>query len=657
MPNDNKNTKKKGGSKFAAFDLFGSPVAFNISGDETYKTVIGCFWTAIMVISLLGALTWYIIVYLDKTNVEVTTELLIQDEYPKIDFLDQGFFFSLYATKNKKITNIEDLKNLLQFEAFQTVLESTETSGERGTPTEKDPINIPFGPCSAGGKKGEVKGKTLQGKSSLALSDRAWCSLADEEKGHEMYVQGNEDSDTFAFVRLKIMPCNSSSTDCLFYYAQLHVDPSVTDAARCELYGNEVPLEATERPQTDFPAGCSCDAAIPGNVAQSTRCGLMEREIRDYIKDEIGKTYFTFNYVEGAVIPENYTDPFAYTMKSTIKTYGSIENTKLVNIFFREVVVNSDIGFLLEEIDTKNSVSFDLVMTDFVDRGEGKAKLEKRPDGTFESTAQSYMEFTLYSSNNQVAFSRKYTKIIDVFASVGGVAEVIGFVVVFFYAWYNGIRMEQKLLNYGVLGKSKDNEKDEQKGTGQTNEEWEKSRFFSFGELMKFGFMEKGLGCCCKKNKKFDFYQTTRDAYEKRTDVINIMKTVADVDTIKDALFSDYQIRLMPYIVNQKADDDSDLKTMTVNQAINKLNEKNVGNDEVRQAMDGYLKTYLPDQFLAGNVGSMAMSDKTQVVPVEGMNDTAGRHGDEKSPKGHLLRPSSKKEGRRNSKITDLLGD
>ena len=92
----------------------------------------------------------------------------------------------------------------------------------------------------------------------------------------------------------------------------------------------------------------------------------------------------------------------------------------------------------------------------------------------------------LFSSNNQLVYSRKYEKIVDVFANVGGISEILGFGIMFFYAWYNSIRMEQSILNYGILGKS-------DKG----DEEWEKKRFFGFFDLVAFGFIGKGLGCCC----------------------------------------------------------------------------------------------------------------------------------------------------------------
>lgn len=108
MSATNENKPKSGkGCKFAAFDMFGSPVQFNIRGDETYKTVIGCFWTAIMLLSLILAFVWYFTIFVNKTDGEVTSTLQTQDEYPKINFHESGFFLTLYATNGKKTMSVK----------------------------------------------------------------------------------------------------------------------------------------------------------------------------------------------------------------------------------------------------------------------------------------------------------------------------------------------------------------------------------------------------------------------------------------------------------------------------------------------------------------------------------------------------------------------
>lgn len=620
---ERKKPQPKTSWSIKAFDMFGSPVAFNINGDENYKTVIGCFWTIVMLISLIAAFWWYFTTFLDPTNVEVTTELLIEDEYPLIDFAATGFFFSISATKYNKLVRIEELNNILQFEATQRILDSKEINGERSNPVEREPTIIPFKPCKSGGKTNIVGGQSIEGKSSLATSDRAWCSFVDSTKNQSMFVKGNEDSDVFAYVRLKILPCDSTSPNCLFYYLTVPSDQEGGTRAQCQRFKNEVALEATQLSSIYYGPDDECDCKLTGDQGTTNwknRCDKSIELIREAINKQIGKTYFTFNYVEAAVKPENYDKPFAYTMKSTVKLYGSINSTKIANIYFRETKVKTDKGFISENFDVKTSVTFDGVLTDFLDRGEGKSEVEVRPGGGEEKEVPaSFMEFTCFSSNNQIVFTRKYSKIVDVFANVGGVAEVVGFIVIFFYAWYNGIMMEKKLLNFGVLNK-KDTPSQDTTKYGQLTEKWENSRYFGFWELLKYGMMEKGLGFCFKKDRKYDLYHETKETFEKRTDIINIMKAVADVDTLKDALLEQYQIRLMPYLSNQKHDDDDDVIRMSVKEAMKNLNtEKNIKNI-IAEKMDEYLKTHLPGEILAGRTGDLDLGNLPIAGRMELMN-------------------------------------
>ena len=72
-PKAEKNNTK---CNFAAFDMFGSPVSFNIRGDQTYKTIIGLFWTIVMIISVTGAFVWYFLIFLNRNSVEVTSTII-----------------------------------------------------------------------------------------------------------------------------------------------------------------------------------------------------------------------------------------------------------------------------------------------------------------------------------------------------------------------------------------------------------------------------------------------------------------------------------------------------------------------------------------------------------------------------------------------------
>ena len=588
---------KKGGGgcfSFAAFDMFGSPVQFNIKGDESYKTVLGCFWSLVMVISLGLAMAWYLSIFLDQTNVDVTSRVLVQDEFPTINFKDKSFVFSLYGNKDKKPLAPNKFADLLNFEVIQYIYTSTtdEETGEKSEP-EVEAKEIPFDKCLTSAYK--VGGQSLGGKTSLALSDNAYCTDTSLEET-SMYVAGNDDSDIFAFVQINVNPCDKSEKTCLFYFANTSPADINTRLNEYEVFDPSWP-----------PAEKAKYTALPDD---QTRSKDFNNFIQNRITGEYQTVYLTFNYVEAALSPENFDSPFEYTMKSTIKTYTSIASTKYINIYFREIEVQTDEGYVNESYTIQKSMGFDSAFTDFADRGFGNTKSQKKPGQTAaEEASTPIIVFNLYSSNNQLIYVRKYTKIVDVFANVGGISEIIGFVIVFCYAWYNGIRMEQSILNYGVLGMEDD---------GVVYDKWEKSRFFTFMDLVKFGIFAKFFSCCCKKSKKYELYQKCSDTYSERTDVVNIMRNISELHTMKEALFSAYQLKLMNYL--EYGEDES--KYIDPRIAVEELKSAriNKSSNVIQSALDEYLWDRLPVEMKEGNFEALDVNNPDIKDPNEPRN-------------------------------------
>lgn len=133
--------------------------------------------------------------------------------------------------------------------------------------------------------------------------------------------------------------------------------------------------------------------------------------------------------------------------------------------------------------------------------------------------------------------------------------------------------------------------------------DWEKDTFFTFGELVKFGLMEKGLSCCFrdqKIKKRKEFYDRVVDSKDTRTDIISIMKSVADIDSMKEALLSPYQQRLIHYLATAKEDNEANEEEMTVKQALADLNKPDKKNTMVQEDFDKYLRANLPAGILSG---------------------------------------------------------
>jgi hypothetical protein len=214
--------------------MFGSSINFNIKGEDTVKTGIGCLFTSLVLILVLASFGWYFLQFLDKTNVEVNTTQIIETKYPRIDFKSDDFFYSVVAVRDNEIVSKAVIDTMVKFEAQQYMISSKETNGIRGDFKIEPPTLIEMSPCKAGGKTDKVKGSQLEGNYKLALSDFSTCTFPDNPNipspVSEMFTEGNEDSDSFSYVRIKIGPCDRTDINCLFYFTNLMFGMAGTEA-------------------------------------------------------------------------------------------------------------------------------------------------------------------------------------------------------------------------------------------------------------------------------------------------------------------------------------------------------------------------------------------------------------------------------------------
>jgi len=600
-----KEEGKKGLCNFAAFDLFGSPVAFNIGGDESYKTVIGCVWSIVMLMSLIVTTGYYSLVFYQKSDFSVTSKIIVQSEFPHINFKENEFMFSIFATKGHQIVTPGSLSNFLSFRAIQYEVRSTvDSDGVRGG-SNVTAHEIPFDLCSKAKNSGKIDDTSIRGKTSLALSSFSICSLAEADQDHhKLYLEGNGDSDLYAFVNLIVLPCDKTMDTCFHYY----MNTTETDVKARILKFKSKHSDIT------LPASLNPDGITSTNAAAVAK--EFDLWIEDLIRDYISDTYLTFNYVDATVEPENYDMPIHHTMNSNLKTHTSVNTRKNLHVFYRELISETDTGIFFESINQHTSISYDMSYVDIADR-DLHHMIEVHVPGASEKQAVStpYITYYLHSSNNLLVYSRTYMKIIDLFSNVGGCSQIFVFIVIFGYAWYNSIRMEQSLLNLGILGIDDNN---------KSLEPWEKSRVFTTWDLIRFGFIEKGF-CCIKRDKKYALYKKCADAYESRTDVINIMKSISDISNIKEAMFSPYQIKLLNYIgVDQSQDDindhqygdSEDADDLNVRKALGMLKGNKKNQTIVQQALDSYLLKHLPKDIIEGNFEHLSIAKKAEVVGI-----------------------------------------
>lgn len=211
---------------FAAFDMFGSPVQFNIRGDETYKTVMGCFWTGVMLVSLIGAFVWYFMIFVQHKDGSISSTIETQDEYPMLDFYDKGFFLSLSALRDKQVINLATNNTVFVVEAALYNI-TRDSSDATEAPIYNDPIKVPLKACDeAKPKSNRTIGKpdedgnsySLDGVSDSQLTKNDLCTIPGED--NPLLVKGADDSSEFAYVRIKISPCDSDLFTCIMFYEE-----------------------------------------------------------------------------------------------------------------------------------------------------------------------------------------------------------------------------------------------------------------------------------------------------------------------------------------------------------------------------------------------------------------------------------------------------
>lgn len=499
------NNKNKSSSKNLRFlDQFGQPAIFNIGGEESFKTNLGVLWTIILLFVLIYAMIYYFLNYINFKNPDVTTQTLRLDTFPKINLGEHDFFVSfVYRDDNKEVV-IKDFQiTWFIVEAFQVTIQKT--GGNEKPTVSRSQIPILF--CG----DAKIDETDLKGERSVALNVNASCINFD----NNAVLEGGPGSDVFKFVEVIVRPCDETDT-------------------RCKTYGIEI------------------DDTIGTNPALK----LASKRVR--------AVTLQFNFFEAGIQVENAEKPLMKNINSNYELRMDVFQEKYRSFFFQKFSIVDVRGILSDEEKRKESLTLSDVLTETTTRIPGRKDIEFKLSSGSETRSANYMTIRLQASNTEYIITRSYKKLIDVFADVGGIAEIVTFVIGILYSWHNSIRMEQNMINNGVL-----NGDEQAKQVGREG--------FSYSELFCFGL----CGCCSKKKSKKgrkEFYEECKGTLENRLDILNFLKTQGKVGIIQSALLEPYQIKLLSLAVSEKSKTDLSKKyeeahALSIKEAIEKLNE------------------------------------------------------------------------------------
>ena len=553
---------------FSPIDMFGGSPEFNINGAPTYKTFFGCFWSICMIALMLTAYIYYLLYYLDKTNVTMTSQFLQSEEYPKMDMKAKGLFFSLIFSKGEQSLSEAEVQK--SFKISANLYELTTPSSSDGN-SKTTVTKIVFKPCKSAGITGKVQGKTIKGKTSIALSDYGYCPDI-FDNSNRFLMQGDDDSDYYAYIEIKIFPCDGT-------FPKISAQTGGGGAAGPSGPLGKIVVTETEGKQCYFPN-------------QKGGTYNIRPEEYQYLRQSLRPYTVSVTTIDAAVEATNYADPLVFMLNSENKISISSTQEKSLNFFFSTISINTDRGALLESYKVDEAYSIDNIIFDIRDRDPNDRVKFVSPEGeTYQPIP--YLTLKFLSGNSRQEYTRKYIKIVEVLGLVGGITEIFTSVILVLYGWYNGIRMEQEIINLTILHLDPDDD---------TLEDWELKRKLGFREVLAYHY----IPCCYKKTDRYQLYKKLGDKSSQLTDITKIMDSVLVTEVFKRAIMSTAHERILAFMLvfdengNNQSESSPFIESqaLTASQAVDMLikMDRNMGFDEREKQINNYLLTRLPKQ-------------------------------------------------------------
>jgi len=360
-------------------DIYGEPVEILINKKHYIRTTIGGFFT-ILTIFLVLTFTWFIgkdIVF--KENPISYQQNYIFEKYLNFNITNNNFPFAFVLTDDNNIPLFDDsyLKIKLYYYNY-----GINISNDQYQLMGKE--EIPLKPCNYSDFPNITK----------KAFDDAQLSFTFCPMNFNFNLKGYWNEEIISFLQISIERCKNSSL------------------LQIEIIDNQ----NNSRNNNDSNISHENNSNIHDSNSQENNlnpiCHSTE-QMRNYISNT--STNLNIYYIDTKVMINNNEKPIEYLTKSSYK-YLIPDYSKKTIFEIQPHTVNTDDGFIFE---STNKVSFLKMIEDFTDISMISNELEQ------------LIVFEIYSSNNSLIYFRRYVKVSDILASMGGMLKV--FSVVFFY--------------------------------------------------------------------------------------------------------------------------------------------------------------------------------------------------------------------------------
>lgn len=129
-------------------------------------------------------------------------------------------------------------------------------------------------------------------------------------------------------------------------------------------------------------------------------------------------------------------------LSSEVKTELKIRSGERTEYryFVQDVKVATDTGVFSKVFDYKSGFQW------------SQPKEDKRKLYPSDSA---YVQMNIYSSGRHIEYTRVYYKLLDLFSDIGGVIQIVSFVITVLYSRYNEYVQRRNLIRFGILGKAR----------------------------------------------------------------------------------------------------------------------------------------------------------------------------------------------------------
>lgn len=188
-----------------------------------------------------------------------------------------------------------------------------------------------------------------------------------------------------------------------------------------------------------------CSAAGKANKEKNITCSKNYTEFHNlFFKTALYVKYVIQSYY---VDSSDYEDPFKLSFDSMYQTM-ELNTQKKIYFYFKKGILNDNKGWILNEENSKELFGLDRQRLDF-------------KDGNPDYSQNVFYEINLYFDRIVESFSRKYQKIQDVLAGVGGLIKIITFVFGNLVIYYNEHYQYLELINNVLIKSNLQNNKND----------------------------------------------------------------------------------------------------------------------------------------------------------------------------------------------------